>query len=90
VSKQRKSREFSVTFTLKERDQVVSDVTFTGEEWDRVYHWFCRLTPEAVDRLARGQRLERVSLDELAHGEPPSPGARAFADVEQLNEFLGS
>lgn len=87
----RKPRDtFSVTFELVEGDQVTSQATFTGPEWDQVYRWLCRLTPAAVDRLAAGQRLDRVSLDDLAYRTPPEPGARAFADVEQLNEFLGS
>jgi len=91
VSKQRKSRDtFSVTFQLTEGDQVTSQATFTGPEWDQVYRWICRLTPAALDRLAQGQRIERVSLEELEKIVVKEPGVKAFVDVEQLNRYLSS
>lgn len=88
MSKQRKPDTFSVTFELAEGKQVTSQATFTGPEWDRVYRWICRLTPTALDRVAQGQRIERISLSELVSGPALEPGTKAFFDFAQLNEFL--
>ena len=90
MSKREPRNEFSVTFEICEGGKVTSRATFTGSEWDRVYRWYCRMTPEAWQRIVEGQRIERVSLEELGQIAAQEPGVLAFPDIEQLNEYLGS
>jgi hypothetical protein len=74
-----------VTFTLlDENDEVCSEVTFTGAQWDRIYSRLMRLTPEGMEKLAN-LHVEHIPVDELTP-ERVNHGGKLF--LEGIPELL--
>jgi len=75
---------FRVTFTLLDADgKVCSEMTLTGEQWDRIYARLLRLTPSGLDELAN-LHVETMPVGDLTP-EKVNHGGKLFLDgIEEV------
>jgi hypothetical protein len=75
-----------VTFTLLDADgKVCSEVTFTGNQWDRIYARLLCLTKGGLDQLAN-MHVECIPVDELTPERVNHGGKLFLGGIEELIE----